>query len=105
MSTSHSLTLPIEARLSNGGHHEVRLNAATPCEVTRWEILAPTGAIVLAKRADLCAQVIAESVLQPGETLITRDSIGIPAAHLRPGPYRLRYVFWGAVAEAELTIE
>lgn len=103
--TTAAMSLPVEARLSNVGRNEVHLSAATPCEVTRWEILSDEGAVILAKEADLCAQVVAEAVLKPGEILVTRDQIDIPGNRLSPGGYRLRYRFWGAMAEADIAIE
>ncbi|MCF4164284.1 hypothetical protein L2U69_01320 [Zavarzinia compransoris] len=103
--TATAVSLPVEARLSNEGGNEVHLSAATPCEVTRWEILSGEGIVILAKEADLCAQVVAEAILKPGETLVTRDQIDIPGNRLAIGDYRLRYRFWGAMAEADIAIE
>ncbi|PWR19863.1 hypothetical protein [Zavarzinia compransoris] len=102
---SGTLALPIEARLSNISAAIARLSAPTPCDVATWQILDPRGSVILAKEADLCAQVVAESTLKPGETLISRDRIDIPGALLASGRYRLRYAFWGAVAEADITIQ
>lgn len=99
------LALPIEARLSNISPTVALLSAPTPCDVAHWEILDPRGSVILAKESSLCAQVIAESSLKPGETLISRDRIDIPGALLGSGKYRLRYAFWGTVAEADLTIQ
>ncbi|PWR24839.1 hypothetical protein [Zavarzinia aquatilis] len=99
------LILPVEAKLSNIGTREARLNAPTPCDVAVWQLQDARGEVLLAKDADICAQVVAESSLKPGETLITRDQIAIPGHLLGIGSYRLRYAFWGTVAEETVTVE
>lgn len=102
--TEEAILLPIEAKLSNIGTREARLTAATPCDVAVWQISDASGAALLAKEAAICAQVLAESSLKPGETLITRDQIEIPPHLLGAGSYRLRYVFWGTAAEETVDV-
>lgn len=99
------IVLPIEAKLSNIGTREARLSAQTPCDVVVWQLQDARGEILLSKDAGICAQVIAESSLKPGETLITRDQINIPARLLGSGTYHLRYAFWGTMAEADVRVE
>lgn len=103
--TDGPFILPVEAKLSNIGTREARLNAPTPCDVAVWQLQDARGAVLLAKDADICAQVVAESSLKPGETLITRDQIAIPGHLLGAGTYRLRYAFWGTAAEETITVE
>ncbi len=98
------LALAIEARLSNTAGSDARLTAATPCEVTDWVLVDAAGAVAARKEPVLCAQVLAESVLRAGETLVARDQIEIPGKSLTTGRYRLRYRFWGANAEAEIAV-
>lgn len=99
------IALPIEAKLSNIGTREARLSAQTPCDVVVWQLQDARGEVLLSKDAGICAQVIAESSLKPGETLITRDQIDIPARLLGAGTYHLRYAFWGTMAEADVSVE
>ncbi|MFA5123680.1 hypothetical protein [Zavarzinia sp.] len=98
------MALAIEARLSNTAGSDARLTAATPCDVTDWILLDAVGAVTARKEPVLCAQVLAESVLRAGETLVARDQIEIPGKSLATGRYRLRYRFWGANAEAEIAV-
>lgn len=101
-----TVTLAIEAKLSNTGNLDALLSAPTACDVALWEIVDRAGQVLLSKEPAICAQMVAESTLRPGETLVARDRIEVPGESLNAGGrYRLRYAFWGAVAEADITVQ
>lgn len=101
-----TVTLAIEAKLSNDGNLDALLSVPTACDVVAWEIVDRANRVLLSKEPAICAQAIAESTLRPGEILVARDRIEVPGDSLTAGGrYRLRYAFWGAVAEADIAVQ
>ncbi|WP_147385667.1 hypothetical protein [Oleomonas cavernae] len=101
-----TVTLAIEAKLSNDGNLDALLSVPTACDVVAWEIVDRANQVLLSKEPAICAQVVAESTLRPGEILVARDRIEVPGDSLTAGGrYRLRYAFWGAVAEADIAVQ
>jgi hypothetical protein len=94
--------IPVRAMLTNRGDAPRRLSVATPCDVHAWIIADARGNEVMREPPEICAQVIAEVVLAPGETVAADASIGLPHGLLKPGAaYVIRYRFWGQPAAAE----
>jgi len=95
----------IHATLKNNSGKELVLTAATPCDVSSWQIIDSSGAVKqVSVKPEICIQQFVTEKVEPGKTYARDDVVHIDGKKLTDGSsYKFRYKLFGYETESNFT--